>query len=222
MTFALDFGVRTLANAVEMSATKRRRVLIATQNAGKVREIRRLLGNFSAEVVGLDQLAAVEAPEEDGLTFSENAAIKARYYGERFGEIALADDSGLVVDALHGAPGVHSARYGGDDLTDAERTNLLLHEMHDIPDEKRTARFVCAVFVFDPANKGNVLHASGVVEGSITREPRGENGFGYDPVFVPEGDHRTTAEMSAREKDEMSHRGRAIRAIAPALKALLS
>ena len=152
----------------------------------------------------------------------ENAAIKARYYGERFGEIALADDSGLVVDALNGSPGVHSARYGGDGLTDADRTDLLLSEMSDIPDESRTARFVCEVVVYDPASGGDVLHASGVVEGSITREPRGENGFGYDPVFVPEGDHSTTAEMSAREKDELSHRGRAIRAIAPALQALLS
>ena len=178
-----------------------------------------MLGNLSAEVVGLDQLAEVDAPEENGLTFMENAAIKARYYGERFGEIALADDSGLVVDALNGAPGVHSARYGGDGLTDADRADLLLREMSDIPDESRTARFVCEVVVYDPASGGDVLRASGVVEGSITREPRGENGFGYDPVFVPEGDHSTTAEMSAREKDELSHRGRAIRAIAPALQA---
>ena len=205
-----------------MSAPRADRLLIATQNTGKVREIRRMLGQISAEIVGLDQLEAVDAPDEDGLTFLENAVIKARFYGKRFGEIALADDSGLVVDGLHGAPGVHSARYGGDGLTDADRTDLLLREMHDIPYEKRTARFVCEVVVYDPASGGDVLSASGVVEGSIMREARGENGFGYDPVFVPEGDYRTTAEMSAREKDDLSHRGRAIRAIAPALKALLS
>ncbi len=205
-----------------MSAPKSQRVLIATQNTGKVREIRRMLAHISAEFVGLDQLSPIDAPEEDGLTFLENAAIKARYYSKCFGEIALADDSGLVVDALKGAPGVHSARYGGDGLTDADRTDLLLREMSDVPDEIRTARFVCEVVVHDPASGGHVFHASGVVEGSITREPRGENGFGYDPVFVPEGDHRTTAEMPAQEKDELSHRGRAIRAIAPALQALLS
>ena len=205
-----------------MSAAKTGRVLIATQNAGKVREIRRLLAGISAEFVGLDQFAPVDAPEETGLTFLANAEIKARYYGERFGEIALADDSGLVVDALHGAPGVHSARYGGDGLTDSDRTDLLLKEMKNTPDEKRTARFVCAVVVYDLVDGDKILRASGVVEGSITRAPRGVNGFGYDPVFVPNGDDRTTAEMSAREKDDLSHRGRAIRAIAPALEALFS
>ena len=181
-----------------------------------------MLAYVTAEFVGLDELENVVAPEEDGLTFFDNAAIKARYYAECFGEIALADDSGLVVDALDGAPGVHSARYGGDGLTDADRTLLLLKEMRGVPDESRTARFVCAVVLCDPANEGEVQHASGAVEGSITREPRGENGFGYDPVFVPQGDRRTTAEMSAGEKDELSHRGRAIRAIAPALQSLLS
>ena len=204
-----------------MSALKPHRVLIATQNAGKVREIRRMLDHISAEFVGLDQLGEVAAPEEDGLTFLENAEIKARYYGERFGKIALADDSGLVVDALDGAPGVQSARYGGDGLTDADRTDLLLRGMRDVPADKRTARFVCAVVVYDPASGGDVLHASGTVEGSIGYAPRGENGFGYDPVFIPDGDHRTTAEMSAREKDDLSHRGRAIRAISPAIEALL-
>lgn len=222
MTFAHDFGTRTLADATEMSNAKRRRVLIATQNSDKVREIRRMLEHVPAEFVGIDQLDEVVAPEEDGLTFFENAAIKARYYAARFGEIALADDSGLVVDALDGAPGVHSARYGGEGLTDADRTELLLRELSEIPDENRKARFVCAVVVYDPAKGNDVVHASGAVEGSITREPRGENGFGYDPVFVPEGHHRTTAEMSAGEKDELSHRGRAIRAIAPTLQTLLS
>lgn len=205
-----------------MSALKTARVLIATQNAGKVREIRRLLVDISAEFVGLDQFVPVDAPEENGSTFLENAVIKARYYGDRFDEIALADDSGLVVDALHGAPGVHSARYGGDGLADADRTDLVLRELSETPNADRTARFVCAVVVYDPDEGREILHASGVVEGSITREPRGENGFGYDPVFVPEGYHRTTAEMSAREKDDLSHRGRAIRAIAPALEALFS
>lgn len=181
-----------------------------------------MLEHLSVDFVGLDEFEKVAAPEENGLTFFENAAIKARYYASRFGVTALADDSGLEVDALDGAPGVHSARYGGDGLTDEDRTDLLLKEMRGIPDKSRTARFVCAVVVYDPSDAGEILHASGAIEGSIAHEPRGKNGFGYDPVFVPEGDHRTTAEMSAREKDELSHRGRAIRAIMPALQSLLS
>ena len=204
-----------------MPTTERQRVLIATQNTGKVREIRRMLLHVSAEFVGLDQMEPVAAPEEDGTTFWENAVIKARYYGDRFGDIALADDSGLVVDALDGSPGVHSARYGGDGLTDAGRTDLLLRELTGVPEGKRTARFVCSVVVYDPSNGGELLQASGTIEGSITWEPRGTNGFGYDPVFVPIGETRTTAEMSAEEKDELSHRGRAIRAIAPSLLAHL-
>ena len=218
MNFACDFAIRSLPEDTKMVATKPRRVLIATQNTGKVREIRRMLLHVSAEFVGLDQMEPVAAPKEDGTTFLENAVIKARYYGGRFGDIALADDSGLVVDALNGSPGVHSARYGGDGLTDADRTDLLLRELREVPAGKRTARFVCAVVVYDPSKGGKLLHASGTVEGSITREPRGTDGFGYDPVFVPIGETRTTAEMSAEEKDELSHRGRAIRAIEPVLQ----
>ena len=198
------------------------RVLIATQNVGKVREIRRLLDHLPAEFVGLDQLPPVDAPEENGATFMANATIKATYYSRHFGAIALADDSGLEVDALGGAPGVHSARYGGDDLTDGQRTALLLREMSDIPTEQRTARFRCAVVVCDPAQQGQVMHAEGDIEGLIIREPRGENGFGYDPVFQPIGEDRTTAEMGAEEKDKLSHRGRAIRAIAIALHDLVA
>ena len=198
------------------------RVLIATQNAGKVLEIRRLLELLPAEFVGLDQLPLVDAPEENGATFLENARAKARYYGLHFGEIAIADDSGLEVDALDGAPGVHSARYGGDGLTDADRTNLLLRKMSGVSIEQRTARFKCAVVVFDPAIEGRILHAEAAVEGSIICELRGRKGFGYDPVFVPVGKERTTAEMTPNEKDELSHRGRAIRAIVPALRELLT
>ncbi len=198
------------------------RVLIATQNTGKVREFRRLLAELPTEFVGLGGLDKVEAPEEDGATFLENAVIKARYYSRHFGEFALADDSGLVVDALDGAPGVHSARYGGDGLTDMDRLHLLLENLRDVPIDERTARFECAVVVIDPADDKDFLHSLGTVEGRIIFEPRGVNGFGYDPVFVPLGETRTTAEMSADEKDALSHRGRAIRAIAPALSNLVS
>lgn len=197
------------------------RVLIATQNAGKVREFRRLLLGISADIVGLEQYDHVAAPDEDGATFLENALIKARYYSQRFNEIALADDSGLVVDALGGAPGIHSARYGGDGLTDQDRLELLLKNLKDVPAVDRTARFECAVVVVDPENREDILHAVGTVEGNIILEPRGENGFGYDPVFVPAGETRTTAEMSADEKDALSHRGRAIEAILRPLNDLL-
>ena len=198
-----------------------RRVLIATQNAGKVREFRRLLGRLPAKFVGLDELPVVNSPSEDGATFSDNAKLKARYYSRHFGELALADDSGLVVDALDGAPGVHSARYGGDGLSDEDRTNLLLSRMSSVPIKKRTARFVCAVVVCGPGMGEEFLHAVGTIEGRIALERRGSNGFGYDPVFVPDGEIRTTAEMNSVEKDRLSHRGNAIRAIAPSLERLL-
>ena len=198
-----------------------RRVLIATQNAGKVREFRRLLLDISAEIVGLEEYGDIAPPEEDGATFFENAAIKAHYYSQCFNEIALADDSGLVVDALNGAPGIHSARYGGDGLTDQDRLELLLENLSDVPPGDRAARFECAVVVIDPENAEDILHAVGTVEGNIIFEQRGENGFGYDPVFVPVGETRTTAEMSPDEKDALSHRGRAIQAISLPLSNLL-
>lgn len=187
-----------------------------------MREFRRLLRHLPAKFVGLEELPYVEAPVEDGETFLENAAIKARYYSKLFGEIALADDSGLVVDALDGAPGVRSARYGGKGLDDEGRTRLLLKNMSEVAQKDRSARFECAVVVCAPGMRGESLHALGTVEGTITHEPRGMNGFGYDPVFMPLGQSHTTAEMSAEGKDALSHRGRAIRAIAPALEALLS
>ncbi len=196
-------------------------VLIATQNSGKVREFRRLLEHIPAQFVGLSELPPIDAPREDGTTFLDNAKLKARYYSQHFGSIALADDSGLVVDALAGAPGVHSARYGGAGLSDEDRTNLLLSRMSSVPPENRIARFVCAVVVWGPDMGEEFLHALGTVEGKIAFEKRGNNGFGYDPVFVPHGETLTTAQMDSAEKDRLSHRGNAIRAIAPALERLL-
>ena len=204
-----------------MSPAIPQRVLIATQNSGKVREFRRLLEHIPAQFVGLEELPHVGAPSEDGATFLDNAKLKASYYSQHFASIALADDSGLVVDALDGAPGVHSARYGGDGLSDEDRTDLLLSRMSDVPQENRTARFVCAVVVCRPDMGEEFLHALGTVEGRIAFEKCGANGFGYDPVFVPDGERRTTAEMDSEEKDRLSHRGNAIRAIAPALERLL-
>ena len=194
-------------------------MLIATQNPGKVAEMRRLLHILAEELdvplLSLNEFAEIEAPEETGSTFMENAELKARYYADALGKITIADDSGLVVDALGGDPGVMSARYGGPGLDDAARTRLLLDNMREVPDDQRTARFVCAVYV--SIGPTEMLNAEGIVEGNITREPLGSNGFGYDPVFVPLGHTRTTAEMSADAKDALSHRGRAVRGIRPDL-----
>ena len=198
-------------------------ILIATQNVGKVAEMRRMLhvitSDLGISLVGLDAFPKIESPDENGATFIENATIKARYYADAFQMLAIADDSGLVVDALQGAPGIHSARYGGPGLEDTERYALLLDNMTDIPDSERDARFVCAVCV--AGNSTDILTAEGSVEGNIAHGPRGNNGFGYDPIFVPAGDTRTVAEMSEHEKDSISHRGRAIRAIIPDLYELL-
>ena len=198
-------------------------ILIATQNVGKVAEMRRMLhvitSDLGISLVGLDAFPKIESPDENGATFIENATIKARYYADAFQMLAIADDSGLVVDALQGAPGIHSARYGGPGLDDTERYALLLDNMTDIPDSERDARFVCAVCV--AGNSTDVLAAEGSVEGSIAHGPHGNNGFGYDPIFIPAGDTRTVAEMSEHEKDSISHRGRAIRAIIPDLYELL-
>ena len=210
-----------MRNLPDMYPSISRRVLIATQNAGKVREFRRLLDHLPAKFVGLDELPVVNSPSEDGATFLDNAKLKARYYSRHFGGLALADDSGLVVDALDGSPGVHSARYGGEGLSDEDRTNLLLNRMSSVPIKNRTARFVCAVVVCGPGMGEEFLHALGTIEGRIALEQRGSNGFGYDPVFVPDGESRTTAEMDSEEKDRLSHRGNAIRAIAPSLERLL-
>lgn len=194
-------------------------ILIATQNLGKVTEMRRLLQpithDLGVEIVGLDAFPDIQAPDETGSTFAENAVIKARYYSDAFGMIAIADDSGLVVDALDGAPGVRSARYGGPGLDDAGRTRLLLDNMAHVLDMERTARFVCAVCL--AGNDSELLTSEGYVEGHITREARGDYGFGYDPVFVPLEETRTVGEMLPDEKDDISHRGRAVRGLVPDL-----
>ena len=189
-------------------------LLIASTNPGKVAEFRRLLAGLPLEVIGLERLPA---PDETGQTFAENALLKAQYYFSHTGLLALADDSGLEVDALGGAPGIYSARYAaryaGDDATDAERLAKLLDELKDVPDSQRTARFRCAIAlvgVIDAAPERRVFE--GVCEGLITRAPRGDNGFGYDPVFFDPQLQRTFAELRPEEKAARSHRGRALAA----------
>jgi XTP/dITP diphosphohydrolase len=190
------------------------KLLIATTNAGKVREISLLLGALPYEVVGLQDLATIPPPvEETGTTFTANAILKSEYYFAETGLLSLADDSGLEVDALDGAPGVYSARFAGEDATDADRVTKILELLKDIPNEQRTARFVCSIALTGKIN-GEVQTRvfEGVAEGVITPEPRGSSGFGYDPVFFDEGVGRTFAALTREEKSARSHRGKALAA----------
>ncbi len=185
-------------------------ILIATTNRGKVDEIRDLLEGLDCRVLSLNDLGRVlSVVEETGETFAENAMIKADYYHAQTGLITLADDSGLEVDALDGRPGVYSARYGGDGAGSAEQIKLLLDEMRGVPREKRTARFVCAIALSGPGLRDSF---EGRCEGVIAEEPRGEGGFGYDPVFIDIDLGRTFAELSREAKAARSHRGKALRA----------
>ena len=186
-------------------------VLIATSNKGKIREIKHILG----ELKGLSLVLLSDIHEhgfdvvEDGDTFMANALIKAKAYAEAFNYVALADDSGLEVDLLNGAPGINSARYAGIEASDQDRVKKLLTEMEGVPKDKRTARFRCVVCLYDPVT-GEKLFAEGACEGTIATSPSGNNGFGYDPIFIPEGFKMSMAELSAEQKNDISHRGRAI------------
>lgn len=197
-------------------------LLVATRNDGKLRELRQLLSSLPIYLRSLDEYPEVSEVEETGRTFAENAILKARTYAAQTRQWTLADDSGLEVDALNGAPGVYSARYGGPGLKDEDRTRRLLEALKKSGDTDRHARFVCVIAIADP--QGAVANLStGKCEGRIAHEPRGANGFGYDPVFVPLGpgtDGRTFAELSPEEKDAVSHRGRAFRALAELLTRL--
>lgn len=187
-------------------------LLIATKNQGKVRELSELLAGVPVVLRGLAEFPRVPTAEETGATFSENAELKARFYAGRTGLPTLADDSGLEVEALGGAPGVHSARYAGDGATDVERVALLLSEMRRAGTLTRRARFVCAAALFDPrADSCEVF--LGTCEGRIADAPRGSHGFGYDPVFIPDGYERTFAELPAEIKQRISHRAEALRAV---------
>ena len=188
------------------------RLLIATRNPGKVVELAELLAMDTVGVVSLGDLGIDHDVEETGSTFTENANLKASVYASRMNLITIADDSGLVVDALGGAPGVYSARYAGPNANDADRIEKILSELGKVPGEARTARFVCAISVADSA--GNILFSGeGVCEGRIAMEPRGAGGFGYDPIFVPAGFDRTFGELPAEIKAEISHRAMAARLV---------
>jgi len=185
-------------------------LVLATLNAAKAGELTALLADVPYEIRMLAELSPAGLPEETGDSYRANALLKARAAARQVGACALADDSGIEVDALAGAPGVRSARFGGPGLDDARRCLLLLWALRDVPPEKRTARFRCVIALVDPAGREHT--AEGVVEGVIADAPRGRHGFGYDPLFVYPPLGRTFAELSSEEKARVDHRGRAVRA----------
>lgn len=193
-----------------------RRLVLASRNPGKLAEVRRILAG-EVEMIGLDEVADYPEPAETGESFEENALIKARECVRRTGLPAVADDSGLCVDALNGMPGVLSARWSGRHGDDAANLALVLAQISGVPGARRGAAFVCAAALVSPSGTEEVV--LGEVRGTLLRSPRGEGGFGYDPIFVPVGEDRTTAEMAPQDKDALSHRGRALRALAPSVRA---
>jgi XTP/dITP diphosphohydrolase len=194
-------------------------LLLASANQGKLRELRTILDGLPVELVGLTEAGLGDPPEvqETGDTFLENARLKGRAYAAWSGLAAVADDSGLEVDALGGAPGVRSARYAGQGAGDRANLDKLLVALRGIPPERRTARFRCAAVLVDP--DGREWHAEAAWEGRVLEAPRGTGGFGYDPVFLPDGWDRTSAEVDQATKDAASHRGKAFRALRPAIEA---
>lgn len=193
------------------------RLVLATRNLGKLAELRRILdeAGLKVELLGPDSFADLPEVAETGQSFAENALLKARAIAAGTGMPAVADDSGLCVDALNGMPGVLSARWAGRHGDDEANLDLVLGQLADVPDEGRGARFACAAALAMPDGEADVVE--GELLGVLLRERVGTNGFGYDPIFRPNGHDRTTAQMSAAEKDAISHRGRALRALVPIL-----
>ena len=187
-------------------------LLVATTNSGKLREIRELLGDVAVDLLTLGDVPVIEAPEETGATFEENARLKATYYSAHAGHLTVAEDSGLVIDALGGAPGVLSARYVRPDASYAERFDEIYRRLRERPEAGRAARFVCALAVAD--GDAVVFETTQTVEGEIADAPRGSQGFGYDPIFFFPAYRRTLAEVTRDEKLAVAHRGKAFRALA--------
>jgi XTP/dITP diphosphohydrolase len=203
------------------SESARPRLVLATGNEHKLAELTRILeaGRVDVELAGLGAFPGAPEVAETGATFDENALLKARAIAEFTGLPAVADDSGLCVDALNGMPGVLSARWSGRHGDDQANLRLVLAQLSDVPDERRGAHFACAAALVLPSGKEHV--SEGTVYGRLIRQPRGTNGFGYDPIFVPDGSELTTAEMDPAAKDAISHRGKALRALAPVIAAML-
>ena len=196
-----------------------RRLVLATRNPKKLAELRRILEPVvNVEVLGLDDLPPYDEAPETGATFAENALAKARDAVAATGLPAVADDSGLSVDALNGMPGVLSARWSGAHGNDVANLELLLGQIEDVPDQRRGAAFICAAAFVLPGGQEHVLEAE--MRGRIVRAPRGSGGFGYDPIFVADGHNVTTAELAPADKDAISHRGKAFRALATVIAAV--
>jgi XTP/dITP diphosphohydrolase len=197
------------------------RLVLATANQHKLAELTRILeaGHVDVQLASLAAFPGAPDVAETGATFAENALLKAHAIAEFTGLPAVADDSGICVDALNGMPGVLSARWSGRHGDDAANLQLLLAQLADVPDDRRGAQFVCAAALVLPGGREHV--SEGIVTGRLIREPRGRNGFGYDPIFVPASADVTTAEMDSADKDAVSHRGKALRGLAPVIAALL-
>jgi XTP/dITP diphosphohydrolase len=191
-------------------------IVLATRNKKKIEEIKRAIGNVPISILTIDDFPGCPEVQEEGVTFQENAIKKALAVAQYTGKPSLADDSGLEVYALNNAPGILSSRYAGEGTDDRKNIEKLLHEMRSVINEERNARFVCCLALVFP--DGRVEIFSGHVEGRIGREPKGSYGFGYDPIFYPKGHDRTFAEMTANEKDALSHRGEALRKFQKYLK----
>ena len=195
-------------------------MVLATRNAAKLRELARILtaddhGAAQIRLAGLDEFPGAPDVPETGATFEANALLKARAIADYTGLPAVADDSGLCVDALNGMPGVLSARWAGGHGDDRANLELVLAQVADMPDSRLGAQFVCAAALVGPGSGSREWVVTGRVEGRLVREPRGSGGFGYDPIFLPDGFDQTTAEMTPEAKDAISHRGRAFRALTP-------
>jgi XTP/dITP diphosphohydrolase len=204
-----------------MTSGPRSRLVLATANSHKLIELTRILaaGQVEVDLAGLGEFPGAPEVQETGATFAENALLKAHAIAAFTGLPAVADDSGLCVDALNGMPGILSARWAGQHGDDAANLRLVLAQLADVPDERRGANFTCAAALVLPGGREHVTE--GIMRGTLVREPRGENGFGYDPVFVAEGASCTNAELDSAAKDAISHRGKALRALAPVIAALL-
>ena len=194
------------------------KLLLATRNAKKLDELRRILSPLlDVEVIGLDDVARYDEVPETGATFTENALLKAREAVAHSGLVSVADDSGISIDALRGMPGVLSARWAGRGKDDEANLRLVLDQLSDVPDERRGAAFVCVAALVTPADAETV--AEGRMPGRVVHAPRGTNGFGYDPIFVADGKQLTNGELPPAEKDAISHRGKALRALLPHIAA---
>jgi XTP/dITP diphosphohydrolase len=193
------------------------KIVLASGNAGKLRELAAMLAPLGHELVAQSSFG-IATPPETGTTFIENALLKARHAAAKSGLPALADDSGIEVDALGGRPGVYSARYAGEHASDLENLEKMLVELRDVPIERRTARYQCVIVLVRTAGDAAPLVAQGTWEGRVLTAPRGTGGFGYDPIFQPEGLAHTAAELTPADKNARSHRGKALRALAAQLR----